>query len=86
VRHRGGWKDKVGGSVLPDSAQRQSLQWPHVDPIGGNLDRFQIVKGWQAGNGELKETVNDVVWSDAAQRKRGPDAKLPATNAVCAYL
>jgi hypothetical protein len=50
------------------------------DPIGGNLDRIQIVKGWQAANGELKETVYDVVWSDAAQRKRGPDGKLPAVG------
>jgi hypothetical protein len=50
------------------------------DPIGGNLDRIQIVKGWQDANGELKETVYDVVWSDAAQRKRGTDGKLPAVG------
>jgi hypothetical protein len=27
------------------------------DPIGANLDRIQIVKGWQAANGDLKEKV-----------------------------
>ena len=33
------------------------------DPIGGNLDRIQIVKGWMDASGELHERVFDVVWS-----------------------
>ena len=47
------------------------------DPIGANLDRIQIVKGWQDANGELQEKVYDVVWSDAQSRKPGADGKLP---------
>jgi hypothetical protein len=47
------------------------------DPIGPNLDRIQIVKGWQDAGGELKEKVYDVVWGDAARRKPGADGKLP---------
>ena len=44
------------------------------DPIGANLDRIQIVKGWLDGK-ELKEKVYDVAWS--GDRKIGTDGKLP---------
>jgi hypothetical protein len=43
------------------------------DPIGANLDRIQIIKGWLDAKGELQEKVHDVVWGDANKRK--PDAK-----------
>ena len=33
------------------------------DPIGGNLDRIQIVKGWLSKDGKTNEKVYDVVWS-----------------------
>ena len=45
------------------------------DPIGANLDRYQIVKGWMDAQGQLHEKVYDVAWS--AGRKLGPDGKLP---------
>ena len=45
------------------------------DPIGANLDRVQVVKGWLDAKGELHEKVYDVVWS--GNRKPGPDGKLP---------
>lgn len=44
------------------------------DPIGANLDRIQIVKGWHDGR-ELHEKVYDVVW--AGDRQAGADGKLP---------
>ncbi|MGE5161137.1 MAG: DUF3604 domain-containing protein, partial [Betaproteobacteria bacterium] len=47
------------------------------DPIGANLDRIQIVKGWLDGKGGLQERVYDVVWGDADKRKPGADGKLP---------
>jgi len=34
------------------------------DPIGGNLDRVQMVKGWLDSEGELHEKVYDIAWSD----------------------
>jgi hypothetical protein len=48
------------------------------DPIGGNLDRYQIVKGWMDAEGELHEKVYDVAWS--GDRKPGKDGKLPAVG------
>ncbi|MGF1493212.1 MAG: DUF3604 domain-containing protein [Microcoleaceae cyanobacterium] len=45
------------------------------DPIRGNLDRIQIIKGWLEASGETQEKVYDVVWSD--DRKPGADCKLP---------
>ena len=45
------------------------------DPISGNLDRIQIVKGWRDTSGETYEKVYDVAWSDG--RVPGPDGKLP---------
>jgi hypothetical protein len=50
------------------------------DPIGANLDRIQIVKGWMDGR-ELKEQVYDVVW--AGERAVDADGKLePVGNTV----
>ena len=45
------------------------------DPIGANLDRIQIIKGWMDDDGDLHEKVYDVVWSD--DRQPGADGKLP---------
>jgi hypothetical protein len=48
------------------------------DPIGANLDRVQIVKGWLDAKGETHEQVYDVVWSGG--RARGADGKVPAVG------
>ena len=45
------------------------------DPIGANLDRIQIVKGWLDDNGKTHEKVYDVVWSD--DRVADAEGKLP---------
>jgi len=45
------------------------------DPIGANLDRIQIIKGWMDDDGDLREKVYDVVWS--GDRQPGADGKLP---------
>jgi len=48
------------------------------DPVGANLDRIQIVKGWVDASGKAQEKVYDVVWSGT--RKPGKNGKLPAVG------
>jgi hypothetical protein len=48
------------------------------DPMSGNLDRIQIVKGWIDAKGARQEKIYDVAWSD--DRKPGADGKLPAVG------
>jgi len=45
------------------------------DPIGANLDRIQVIKGWLDADGATHEQVYDVVWS--GNRSVGSDGKLP---------
>ncbi len=48
------------------------------DPIGANLDRIQIVKGWMDTEGKLQEKVYDVAWS--GDRKADARGKVPAVG------
>jgi hypothetical protein len=50
------------------------------DPMGANLDRIQVVKGWLNADGALEEKVYDVAWGDAERRKPGRDGKVPAVG------
>ncbi|TKB44919.1 DUF3604 domain-containing protein [Thalassotalea mangrovi] len=48
------------------------------DPIGANLDRIQIVKGWMDSKGKTHEKVYDVVWS--GDRQPDSNGKLPSVG------
>ena len=50
------------------------------DPIGANLDRYQIVKGWLDARGKVHEKVYDVAWS--GNRKPGADGKVPLVGST----
>lgn len=50
------------------------------DPIGANLDRYQIIKGWLDKDGGLHEKIYDVAWS--GDRKPGADGKLPSVGST----
>jgi len=73
------------GADLPPSTEAKAptfMVFALRDPIGGNLDRIQIVKGWMetdgglfGSGGKLHEKVYDVAWS--GDREPGPDGKLP---------
>lgn len=52
------------------------------DPIGANLDRIQVIKGWIDAKGVLHEKVFDVVWGDADKRKPGREGKLPPVGST----
>jgi len=47
------------------------------DPIGANLDRIQVIKGWHDAKGDVHEQVYDVVWGDADKRQPDANGKLP---------
>jgi hypothetical protein len=47
------------------------------DPMSGNLDRIQIVKGWMGKDGAAREKVYDVAWGDTDRRKPDARGKLP---------
>ncbi len=47
------------------------------DPIGANLDRVQVIKGWLDKDGKTHEKIYDVVWGNADRRKRGANGKIP---------
>ena len=67
----------MGGDLgdAPDGKAPTFLVAALKDPVGANLDRYQIVKGWVDAKGDLQEKVYDVAWSDG--RKLGADGKLP---------
>jgi hypothetical protein len=48
------------------------------DPMSGNLDRIQIIKGWLNPDGSKEEKIYDVAWS--GDRKKGADGKVPAVG------
>ena len=51
------------------------------DPIGANLDRIQIIKGWLDAKGEVHEQIHDVAWSDG--RKADPKTgKVPSVGST----
>ena len=58
-----------------DSHTPVFVVWAVRDPNGANLDRIQIIKGWVGNDGDLKETIIDVAWSD--DRQQGANSKLP---------
>jgi hypothetical protein len=52
------------------------------DPIGANLDRVQIIKGWLDSGGELHEQIYDVAVSDGRQIGADGRARTPVGNTV----
>jgi len=66
----------MGGELRqPTSKAPTFMAYALRDPIGANLDRIQIVKGWRDTKGKLHEKVYDVAWSDG--RVPDKDGKLP---------
>jgi len=66
----------MGGDLSgPSDAAPSFMVYALRDPIGANLDRIQIVKGWLDARGNTQEKVYDVAWSGG--RAPGADGKLP---------
>jgi len=73
----------MGGDLMsaPSGAAPSFLVAALKDPIGGNLDRIQIIKGWMDGD-ELKEQVYDVAVSDGRVIGKDGRCKTPVGNTV----
>ena len=52
------------------------------DPLSGNLDRVQIIKGWLDKNGKTHERIYDVAVSDGRKIDSKGRAKQPVGNTV----
>jgi hypothetical protein len=67
----------MGGGLGPDPDGRAPvfLVYAQRDPMGANLDRVQVIKGWLDDKGEPREKVYDVAWS--GERQPAADGKLP---------
>jgi len=70
----------MGGdlSYAPSGKAPELLIHAARDPLSGNLDRIQVIKGWIDARGETHEKVYDVAWS--GNRKKDKDGKLPAVG------
>jgi hypothetical protein len=67
----------MGGELKPVKGKKAPTFMVYAlrDPIGANLDRIQIVKGWLDKDGKTHEKVYDVAWSGG--RKPGTGGNLP---------
>jgi len=71
----------MGGDLrtMPEDATAPNFMvYALRDPVGANLDRIQIVKGWLDKKGNTHEKVYDVAWSDG--RSVDAKGKLPAVG------
>jgi hypothetical protein len=73
----GGELSKAPGGVAP-SFLIAALK----DPLSGNLDRVQIIKGWMGKKGKLHEKVYDVAVSDGRTIGRDGRCATPVGNTV----
>ena len=65
----------MGADLHPGKGAPSFLVYALRAPMGANLDRVQIIKGWLDAKGNPQEKVYDVAWSD--ERVPGDDGKLP---------
>jgi hypothetical protein len=68
----------MGGDLKPARADKSPtfLVAALKDPLSGNLDRIQMVKGWVGADGNAQEQIYDVAWGDAERRKLDRNGKL----------
>ncbi|MFA9421898.1 MAG: DUF3604 domain-containing protein, partial [Gammaproteobacteria bacterium] len=75
----------MGGDmrVMPEGATAPSFMvYALRDPIGANLDRIQIIKGWLDKDGKTHERIYDVAVSDGRSIDKEGRCKTPVGNTV----
>ena len=79
----------MGGSlVAADSSAPVFMLQAAKDPNGANLDRLQVIKGWEDSAGEVHEQVYNVIWSNPELRSmdaHGKVADVPSTVKGATY-
>ena len=67
----------MGGDITnaPRGKAPTFLIYAVKDPVGANLDRIQVVKGWLDADGKTHEQVFNVSWSEG--RQLNADGSLP---------
>ncbi len=65
----------MGGDLPAGETPPTFTVYAEKDPMGANLDRVQIIKGWVDGEGVTHEKIYNVAWS--GKRKVDADGKLP---------
>ena len=70
----------MGGDLVrgADSRPPSFLVRAIKDPLDGNLDRIQIVKGWLGAEGVSREKILNVAWS--GERALSSDGRLDAVG------
>ncbi len=74
----------MGGDMIsaPSGKAPTFLVAALKDPIGANLDRIQIIKGWMDAKGELQEKIYDVAVSDGRKIDADGRCKTPVGDTV----
>ena len=65
----------MGGTLGASEGIPSFLVMAARDPLGANLDRIQLVKGWLQADGELRERVYNISWS--GERDLSASGELP---------
>jgi hypothetical protein len=70
----------MGGDLKPANGAKAPnfMIYALRDPVGANLDRIQVVKGWTDDKGKTHEKVYNVAWSEG--RKLDGKGNLPAVG------
>ena len=74
----------MGGDLRKDSEGKAPVFMVYAlrDPIGANLDRIQIIKGWIDSKGEKQERIYDVTVSGDRKIDADGRCKTPVGNTV----
>ena len=74
----------MGGDLIkaPEDKSPSFMVYALRDPIGANLDRIQIIKGWLDKNGKTHEKIYDVAVSDGRTIGSDGRCKTPVGNTV----
>jgi hypothetical protein len=69
----------MGGQMKAGSGKPSFIISALKDPLGANLDRVQVIKGWVDKAGQAQEKVFNVAWSSPDKRKQA-GGKLSAVG------